>query len=241
MRSTSDLYKEILGLPHQKECRLGIGNKDTPLEEISTFCGMDILRSMGTTLGMFSGVTPSVGDCVSAEIDIVMEKPAVAIPRQAKLVPYVRLTDGARYSEWLSKGVFYVDSREENDDDSGIVLLTIHGYDGMMKANQDYPGSDMEWPAKDIDVVREIAAFLGFDLDERTVAMMTAGYNVQYPGEYTCRETLGYIAAMYGGSFVMNDVGELRLVAFGDLPAETRYLIDRNGDAITFGGVRIRV
>ena len=70
---------------------------------------------------------------------------------------------------------------------------------------------------------------------------MTWGYPVQYPAEYSCREVLGFIAAMYAGCFVISDLGELRLVALNSIPPETRRLITKDGFAITFGGVRILV
>lgn len=200
-----------------------------------------VLISMETDSRVFSEDFPIVGSCVSAEIDVEMLKPYGDIPKRARLVPYVRLTDGQRYSEWIQKGVFYIDTRTHKEDGSGIEKIVIHGYDDMLKAEQDYPESTMSWPAKDIDVVREIADFIGVSLDERTEKTMDMGYPIQYPAGYSCRDTLGYIAAMYAGCFILSDVGELRLVAINDIPAETRYLIEKSGFVITFGGDRILV
>ena len=39
----------------------------------------------------------------------------------------------------------------------------------------------------------------------------------------------------------MSDEGKLLLLRFGDIPAETWYLVDESGDAVTFGGDRILV
>lgn len=39
----------------------------------------------------------------------------------------------------------------------------------------------------------------------------------------------------------MTDAGQLRLVTFGEIPAETYYLVTEYGSAITFGGDRILV
>jgi hypothetical protein len=111
----------------------------------------------------------------------------------------------------------------------------------MLKAEQDYPESKLTWPARDMDVVREIAEFIGVPVDPRTDAIIIRNYFVQYPGEYSCREVLGYIAAMYAGCFVMSDAGELRLLTFYGIPKETRYLIAAAAQPITFGGVRILV
>lgn len=242
MQETSDLYKELYRNDHQVENRLLVGSKDTPLAELETAYGEDMLVSMSTAVRMFSGETPTVGSCVSGEISVKMLYPADQPPRQAKLVPQVRLTDGTRYSEWISKGVFFIDTRKKGGENIGVETLTLTGFDAMLRAEQDYPASALDWPARDIDVVGEIAAFMGVEIDPRTIETMTKGYTVQYPGgEYSCRETLGYIAAMYGGCFIMNDVGQLRLVKLNSIPKGTNYLIDNNGFAITFGGVRILV
>lgn len=259
MQPTSDLYKELLGLPHRVETRLTIGEAGkliTKQGDAITFGGTSILVgasgadggydesllvSMSTNVRVFSEDTPTVGDCISGEIDVEMLKPYGDVPKQARLSPYVRLTDGYRHSEWIQKGVFYIDTREKKEDGSNIEKITIHGYDAMLKAEQDYPSSSLDWPAKDIDVVREIASFIGISVDKRTVELMTWGYLVQYPAEYSCREVLGFIAAMYAGCFIMSDIGELQLVALNGIPAETRYLLASAGQQLTFGGVRILV
>lgn len=259
MQKTSDLYKELLASNYATETRLAIGETGvliTKQGDSITFGGVSILVgatgadggydetqliSMKTSGRVFSDDTPSVGDCVSAQIDIEMLKPTGDIPKQARLVPYVRLTDGVRHSEWIQKGVFYVDTRKKKEDGSVIEKITLTGYDDMLRTEQDYPSSTLSWPAKDIDVIREIAAFIGVPIDARTVAIVTRGYAVQYPAGYSCREVLGYIAAMYGGCFIMSDLGELRLVTLFGIPAETRYLIAAAGQPITFGGVRILV
>ncbi len=262
MQQTSDLYKDLLASKNYwVETRLSIGDIGrliTKKKERITFGGVsilvgasgadagfgeDILCSMSTDIRVFSSDTPCVGSCVAGEIDIKMCMPSGDIPRQARLVPYVRLTDGVRYSEWLQKGVYFIDTRRVDKSGDSIKWLTIHGYDAMLKAEMDYPSSTLQWPAKDIDVVREIAAAMGVDVDPRTVATMTRGYSIQYPAEYSCRESLGYIAAGYGGCFVMSDLGELRLITLNNIPPETRYLVTSGADhsPITFGGVRILV
>lgn len=259
MQETSALYKELLESSHNKETRLsigGIGVLVTEKAEKITFGGQSILvgktdadggfgegilETMETNGRVFSGDVPAVGDCVSGEIDVQMYKPVAEIPKRARLIPYVRLTDGTRFSEWVQKGVFYIDTRRKKEDGSPDEKIIIHGYDDMLKAEQDYPSSVLDWPAKDIDVVREIAAFMGVSLDKRTTAIMTHGYQVQYTTGYSCREVLGYIASMYAGCFVMSDIGELRLIGLTDLPEETSYLVENNGYAITFGGVHILV
>ena len=259
MQNTSELYQEIIRGKHTFDTRLAVGETGrliTKTGDSITFGGVSILvgasgaeagydesilYSMGTSIRMFSEETPTVGSCVSGEIDVVMLRPAGNIPRQARLVPYVRATDGLRHSEWLQKGVYYVDTREVFEDSAGVQSITLHGYDAMLKAEQEYPPSKLQWPARDIEVVREIAKAMDVGIDSRTVELMDQAYIVQYPADYSCREVLGYIASMYGGCFIMSNLGELRLVALYSIPAETRYLITKTGFAITFGGDRILV
>lgn len=241
MQTTSPLYSELLQKGAKKQVQLLIGQSDTPISEMTVYASCE-LRQLRTYSKLFSGKTPSVGDCVSSEIQVVMNYPKTQPPRQGKLVPQVRLTDGIQQSEWISKGVFFIDTRKDSGENSGVKLLTLTGFDAMLRSEQDYPSSKLDFPAYDIDVVKEIAAFMGVEIDPRTSYIMTKKYEVQYPGgEYSCRETLGYIAAMYGGCFIMNDIGQLRLVKLNSIPKGTNYLIDNNGFAITFGGVRILV
>lgn len=265
MQQTSALYQELLaeyqaGERNVKfETSLAIGETGvliTKRGESITFGGVSILVgasggdggydesllvSMNADFQVFSDESPTVGNCVSAEIDVQMVKPIAELPRQARLVPYVRLTDGVQHSEWIQKGVFYIDTRSKVEDGSTIEKIQLHGYDDMLKAEQDYPASTLAWPAKDIDVVREIAEFIGVSIDPRTIPIINRGYRIQYPTGYSCRDVLGYIAAAYAGCFIMSDLGELRLVTIHGIPKETRYLVDNTGYSITFGGVRILV
>jgi len=259
MQKTSDLYRELLAGDHWEETRLSIGETGVLITKEGddiTFGGVSILVgatgadggydesalvTMETGTNAFGGNSPQVGTCVSAQIDVEMMKPFGELPPMARMVPYTRLTDGQRCSEWIQKGVFYIDTRKENEYGPDLKTISLCGYDEMMKAEQDYPSSTLSWPAKDIDVVREIAAFLGVSIDSRTIPIISRGYTINYPAGYSCRDTLGYIAAMYAGCFVMSDLGELRMITIHGIPKETRYLIEPTGFAITFGGDRILV
>lgn len=259
MQKTSDLYQELLAGDHQEETRLSIGETGVLITKDGddiTFGGVSILVgatgadggydesvlvTMETDNNIFGGKSPQVGACVSAQIDVEMLKPYGELPPMARMVPYTRLTDGQRYSEWIQKGVFYIDTRTEKEYGPDLETIILRGYDDMLKAEQDYPSSTLSWPARDIDVVREIAEFIGVSIDPRTLPIINRGYLIQYPTGYSCRDVLGYIAAMYAGCFIMSDLGELRLVTIYGIPKETRYLIDAAGFAITFGGDRILV
>lgn len=237
MRETSELYQQILTSgKYWTETRLIIGDGTDPEQGY----GENVLCSMTVYNDVFSEDTPVVGCCIASEIDITMHKPDVDITPNARLAPFVRITDGVRRSEWLQKGVFRIDTREKVADGTRIEKVRFLGYDDMLKTEQDYEETNLDWPAKDFDVVQEIADAIGVAVDPRTLEQMI-GHWVKYPAGYSYREVLGYIAAAYGGSFVMSDLGKLRLVTLYGIPKETRYLIDESGSIITFGGDRILV
>lgn len=258
MQETSSLYKRLLADPgHWKEYALVIGEQGVLVDEFSnriTFGGTSILvattsadsgfreghiTSMSTQKSIFSDSNPTVGNCIAGQITVEMMKPKGDIPRRARLAPYVRLTNGKEYSEWLQKGVFFIDHREYSGDENE--RMAVYGYDHIILAEEEFPSSTHTWPRKDIDVVRDIANKIGADLDKRTVQIMNKGYAINYPVGYSMREVLENVAAMYAGSFIMSDTGELLLVTMFGIPRETSYLIDNVGFVITFGGDRILV
>ena len=258
MQETSSLYKRLLADPgHWKEYNLVIGESGVLVDEFSnriTFGGTAILVattgadsgfressiiSMSTQKSIFSDSNPTVGNCIAGQISVEMMRPKGDIPRRARLVPYVRLTNGKEHSEWLQKGVFFIDHREYSGEENERMVL--NGYDHIILTEDEFPSSTNEWPRTDVDVVRDIANEIGGSVDKRTVQIMNKGYKINYPAGYSMREVLENIAAMYAGSFIMSDTAELLLVTMFGIPKETSYLIDNVGFAITFGGERILV
>lgn len=253
MQQTSDLYRSLLADDnHWFETSVVIGDTGDLITEGGEkilFGGLAIVVSRtGPESGypenyIFSVSThskmlenkPEIGKCISQEIEVKMLNPSGDIPRMGVVIPYVRVCTEEEQSEWIQQGVFFVDTREITHNHDGLDVLTLHGFDAMLKANQGYTESQLNWPATDIDVVREIASILDVEVDSRTVEAMTEGYSIPDPGSYTLIEVLGFIASMYLGSFIISETGELRLVSLLELPPETRYLIDNAGDAITFG------
>ena len=231
MQDVSELYSEIIsGNGFHYECKIVIAESIT-LTESS-------LITMRTVRNLFSGNAPTVGSCVSGEIDISFIDSGITIPRMAKLQPYVRAVNDTQQSEWIPKGIFYIDTREK--DQNGVT--SIHGYDDMLKTEVGFPiGSISEWPSTDELVVLAIAAQIGVNVDTRTWDIIDKDYAVQLPAEYTSREVLGFIAAMYAGCWIMNDLGKLQLITLNGLPEETNYLTDESGNLLAFGGTRILI
>ena len=228
MQTVSSTYTTILSGKHRAEWKVAINGADY---------GEGVLLEIEINRSVFAS-SPVLGSCISAEIDLSLIKPTVDIPRMALIEPYVRITNGTLTSEWLPKGKFYIDTREYTKNDA-VDVMKIHGFDAMLMAEQLCPIEN--FPMTDIQAVNAISTFLGFTLDSDITSQVNHGYTVPIPAEYSCREVLGYIAAMYAGCFVMDDFGHLKLITINSMPAETSFLINGAGFAITFGGDRILV
>ena len=261
MQNTSALYDELIAEPnHWFECALAIGESGRLIDEIGevlifgntailvdsggakTAFREEVLMSMSTTHSVFNEQYPTVGSAVSGEIDITMIRPYGDIPKMARIVPFVRVTDGERHSEWLQKGVYYIDTRETSHNSNGLDILTIHGYDAMLKFEMNYPSdSANNYPMLDTDMVQFLANSINISVDPRTWERMTEAYTFPLPVGYSSREVLGAIAASYGGNFIMSDEGQLLLIRLSDLPRETNFLVTESGDVIIFGNDKIVV
>lgn len=145
-------------------------------------------------------------------------------------------------SEWIPQGVYFIDTREVTANNNGLDILTLHGFDAMMKAEQPYASNETVSDAPDTDYVQAIADAIGVEVDSRTWDIMR-GYSMPMPLGYSMREVLGYIASAYIGSFVITDEGKLRLVSLLGLPdrPEKPMLGDEYGNAIVFGADTILV
>lgn len=261
MQQTSALYREIIASDnHWFETSLVIGDSGRLIDnerDIITFGGTailvdtgspdsgfdeTILMSLQTSHAVFNQNVPVVGSAVSGEIDVTMLAPVADVPKMARLTPFIRATDGVRVSEWIPKGVYFIDTRHTSHNANGLDILTIHGYDSMLKFESDYPSdNEHDYPMLDTAMVQHIADSIEINVDPRTFERMNHGYTFPLPVGYSSREVLGIIAASYGGNFIISDENQLLLIKLGDLPKETNYLIDAAGDAIVFGGDRILV
>ena len=232
MISTSATYKTIIADPaHSTQTRLDINSV--------SYYAADVV-SMSISRELFDGSGASVGGTVAGEISIEIKVPSASIPRMALLEPYVRVIsqDGLSTSEWIPQGKFYIDTRV-TDPETG--LLTIHGFDAMLKAEQLYlTGSNWSVTSKTpATIVGEIATRISVSEDSRN---SYHSYSISKPSDdLTMRDMLGLIAAAEGGNFYITLEGKLRLVKLGDIPAESNLLTDDYGNPLLFGSVRIIV
>lgn len=240
MRTTSDLYKTLLADPaHVKENRLTIGGVIYEESQIV---------SLSTSELLFAQDTVSIGGAVAREIDFAAFLDE-SVPKRAQIIHEVRLKLEDEVSEWLQKGVYYIDTRSR-DPLTGVT--TVHGFDAMLMAEQEWiPPAKDKFPMSMKEAVELTAAALGLEIDSRTTFKTGNAYKVDYPVAdadeseeqqakgLSIRQMWRWVAAAHGGNFIINDVGQLRLVPLNALPAETGYLVTEAGSPITFGGVRI--
>lgn len=234
MHTASNLWQQMLADPaHAVEAKLKIAGVEYGEDQI-------VRKSLMVYGGLYS--TFGIGNCCARQIDFEIY-PQGTIPRQAQIEVYVRLVLGEQVSEWISKGVFFFSTRK-TDRITGV--LSVHGYDAMLKAEETWLDSSYDaetWPMPASTAVNDIAARMGVEVDSRTA--LDAAFPVQYPvdneGDMTMREALSRIAVANAGNWIITDEGKLLLVGLNSMPKETNYLVTETGSAITFGGVRILV
>lgn len=196
--------------------------------------GMEDVLSASIESPMFSDF--SVGNACASELDITFW-PKGTVPKMAKITPYSMQSDGS----WLKLGVFFTDTRSTETGTFGETI-SITAFDSMLKADVEWvPSQNMEFPTQMSSAVNAIAEEMGVSVDGRTV--LNSSYTVDYPANgYTMRDVLCYIAAAHAGNWIITREGKLLLVPlFGSMPNETSLLVSEDGDAITFGDVRIVV
>lgn len=240
MRETSELYKRLLDNDaHVKESRLIIGG---------TVYEQSQIVSLSTSEPLFAEDTMSIGGAVAREIDFAAFLDD-SVPKRAQIIHEVRLRLEDEVSEWLPKGVYYIDTRSR-DPLTGVTA--VHGFDAMLMAEQEWiPPAKDKFPMNMKEAVELTAATLKLAIDPRTTFKTGDAYKVDYPVAdadeseeqqvkgLSIRQMWRWVAAAHGGNFIINDLGQLRLVPLNALPAETGYLVTETGSPITFGGVRI--
>jgi len=131
MNSTSTLYNSIFSSIHRFEVKVAIAGTDY---------GMNVLTSLSSYRSVFGSGSPRLGLAPAGELSLSLYLDSASVPRMAEIRPYFRVVSDTQQSEWITKGVYFVDTREA---DTTTGLLTLHAYDAMLKGEQAYrPGEE---------------------------------------------------------------------------------------------------
>lgn len=191
---------------------------------LSTFYD-DKIISLHPTWNVYVQDNPTIGGCYSGQNRIQLKVYSTPIPTMAEFRVYKRIAIGNEASEWLPHGIYYVDTREKDEE---LETMTFQCYDSMLKAEQVYKDITgiKTWPINDLDCVKNICSLMGIGFDQRGWnAEMSEGSYVGYPNDKTMREILGEIAVAHGGNFIISYEGNLRFIPFkGYNPNAIHYL-----------------
>lgn len=235
MQETSALYKSIIAsVNHRFETKLVLGKNASTVEVTES-----ALRYVSRDRPGINSRIPSIGNALSASLNVDMQEPDWTLDPMQKIAVYVRaigiVGSTEETSEWIQQGTYFVDTRVL----TGQGTLQLTAYDAMLKAEKTYPSTNHVWPYADINVLAEIAQDIGVTLDQKTIDIVTAGIMIPLPAGYTEREVLGMIAAAYAGNFIISDRNTLMLVPLYGTDDENLtgyYLADDDGDtALLFG------
>lgn len=146
----------------------------------------------------------SFGGCISRQLDLSFYPGNVNIPRMAKIQLFLKLQSGNTSSEWLSKGIFYIDTREKEA--SGLMKITA--YDAMLKAEQEFTFGSTALTCSQI--INTVSTAIGVTYDATGTSLTEYSFGIATG--YSMREMLGFVAVSNGGNFVITEQGKLRLI-----------------------------
>ena len=114
-----------------------------------------------------------IGNAATAKLTLSLF--AESVPKGAVIKRYIRLRNGERVSEWLPKGVFFINRRGEEDG-----YWTIEAFDAMRRAEQSWePDQSLEFPLPMPEAVAEFARIMEVEIDPRT--RLNPAYAIDYP------------------------------------------------------------
>ena len=143
MNTTSQIYNSIFAGIHRFEVKVNIGSTDY---------SMNVLTSLNSCRSVFGSGSPRLGLAPAGELSLSLYLDSGSVPRMAELRPYIRVVNDTQQSEWIAKGVYYIDTREA---DTTTGLLTLHAYDAMLKGEQAYRAGEKAGTLRLLEEVRQ--------------------------------------------------------------------------------------
>ena len=217
MQITDATYNTIVSGRYQVEYKAVIAGV--------TYSQTDIVVSGGfptETAALFEKF--GIGNAVAGSLEIRL-KPSGVIPPMALIEVYFRVKNASLTSSWYPKGKYYIDTRQS--DKNGIIHFTA--YDKMLMTEYVFMESGT-WTSTDAETtVDMICSDTGISLNAETRTVLAADPKaVPYvpiigPSGTTAREMLEWIAVLYGGNFIIDELGELKLIQLKEKVGKNLY------------------
>lgn len=200
----------------------------------------DDISSNGVTIQHALYNEVSVGGAVSAimTFSVYDAVNALILQKGQKATFSVRLSDGETVTDWVDRGVFYIDSVTANDDDS----VSVTAYDEMGLLDEYQPGftEDITVSAY-ADLLNDIygcsmladSSLLGETVYVEGITKTIGAATLPYEeiGDTTARDIVASIAALLGGNAYIDYTGALRVASpFG---SGTGTTVDVTAGSIT--------
>ena len=162
-QATSALWKALWRAPGTaREYQFDIAGK---------IYGPDVEVTHSVDSGLYEQF--GIGNAATAKLTLSLF--AESVPKGAVIKRYIRLRNGERVSEWLPKGVFFINRRGEEDG-----YWTIEAFDAMRRAEQSWePDQSLEFPLPMPEAVAEFARIMEVEIDPRT--RLNPAYAIDYP------------------------------------------------------------
>lgn len=171
------------------------------------------IRSINFSGGSCGADTLTIGSAVASSVEIEVENSQITIEPLdgVTLTLSFGLVLDNGMTEYVPIGKYFITSVSKVSKET----IKISACDAMLKAEKIY-ASNLSYPATAIQMIDEICESIG--ISRATTGLGTIRIN-NAPKGYTCREMLGYLAALYGKFAVINRSGNLEIRWYEDTGA----------------------
>ena len=161
MQQTSAMYQALIADPGaRKEVRVTVAG---------VLYEQGQILSLSTSACLFAEDTMSVGGAIAKEINLALVNPGT-IPRMAEIIPSYRLVKGSQASEWIQKGIYYIDTRS-TDELTGVLGLLYQKKEEpvpeeILKLAEERAAARREKDWARADALRDAIAARGYLIEE---------------------------------------------------------------------------
>lgn len=202
--TTEDFNTKITSLSRSFTAKLVINNS------VKTITVTEGIRSINYSGGSCGADTLTIGGAVASNVEIEIERSQITIePLDGlTLTLSIGLVLDNGTTEYIPFGKYFITAVSKVSQET----IKISACDAMLKAEKLYV-SNLSYPATAIQMIDEICSSIG--ISRATTGLGTVRIS-EAPKGYTCREMLGYLAALYGKFAVINRSGKLEIRWYED-------------------------